>query len=304
MTSEHSARVGDLRRAILEEMVKVLGLSPSARNRLLLGPLFWPPAHRFASVAAFFDRMVADNGLQEAARWALTQFATKLKVRRRAEVPGEGPLLIASNHPGTVDGLAIVASLDRPDLKIVASGLPFMRGLPSMGRHLIYVSSEPHSRAASLRSMIRHLRDGGSVLIFPSGNVDPDPAVLPGADRALEGWSRSLDLLLRSVPETRVLLSIVSDVVLPTLVQNPLTRLRKELRDRQKVAEFLQVSLQMLLRWGPRLTARLSLGEPLDAAELQRRGEGQGPTYALVENAKGLLADHLAWGKGTLRASG
>jgi hypothetical protein len=142
------------------------------------------------------------------------------------------------------------------------------------------------------------------VLIFPSGNVDPDPAVLPGADRALEGWSRSLDLLLRSVPETRVLLSIVSDVVLPTLVQNPLTRLRKELRDRQKVAEFLQVSLQMLLRWGPRLTARLSLGEPLDAAELQRRGEGQGPTYALVENAKGLLADHLAWGKGTLRASG
>jgi hypothetical protein len=107
MTAERIARVGELRRAISEEMVKVLGLSPSARNRLLLGPLIWPPAHRFASVAAFFDRMVADSGLPEAARWALTQFATRLRVRRRAEVPGEGPLLVASNHPGTVDGLAI-----------------------------------------------------------------------------------------------------------------------------------------------------------------------------------------------------
>jgi len=303
MTAERIARVGELRRAISEEMVKVLGLSPSARNRLLLGPLIWPPAHRFASVAAFFDRMVADSGLPEAARWALTQFATKLKVRRRAEVPGEGPLLVASNHPGTVDGLAIAASLNRQDLKIVASGLPFVRGLPSLGRHLIYISHEPHTRATALRSMIRHLRDGGSVLIFPSGNVDPDPAVLPGADRALEGWSRSLDLLLRSVPETRVLLTIVSDVVLPALVQNPLTRLRKELRDRQKLAEFLQVSLQMILRWGPSLTARLSLGEPIGAEELQTKGAGQSPTYALVENAKSLLADHLAWGRGKLQTT-
>jgi putative hemolysin len=285
-------------------MVKVLGLMPSARTRLLLGPVFWPPAHRFASVAAFFDRMVEENGLTEAARWALTQFVTKLKVHRRAEVPKEGPLLIASNHPGTVDGLAITASLDRPDLKIVASGLPFVRGLPSTGRHLIYISQEAHDRAAALRSMIRHLRGGGSVLIFPSGNVDPDPAVLPGADRALESWSRSLDLLLRSVPETRVLLTIVSDVLLPALVQNPLTRLRKEIRDRQKVAEFLQVSLQMLLRKGPALTARLSLGEPLGAAELQSRGPGQSPTRALVANAKRLLEEHLAWEGPRLPAAG
>jgi hypothetical protein len=144
--------------------------------------------------------------------------------------------------------------------------------------------------------MIRHLRDGGSVLIFPSGNVDPDPAILPGADRALDGWSRSLDLLLRSVPETRVLLTIVSDVLLPSLALNPLTRLRKELRDRQKIAEFLQVSLQMILRWGPSLTARLSLGEPLGAADLQDRAHGESPTHVLVDNAKRLLADHLSWG--------
>lgn len=303
MTSERNARVGELRRAIQEEMVKVLGLMPSAWTRLFLGPVFWPPAHRFASVAAFFDRTVAESGLQVAARWALTQFATKLRVHRRGEVPSEGPLLIASNHPGTVDGLAIAATLDRPDLKIVASGLPFVRGLPSTGRHLIYISREPHGRAAALRSMIRHLRDGGSVLIFPSGNVDPDPAVLPGADQALDGWSRSLDLLLRSVPETRVLLTIVSDVLLPSLVQNPLTRLRKEIRDRQKVAELLQVSLQMLLRRGPALTARLSLGEPLGAEELQSRMPGESPTRVLVQNAKRLLADHLAWGGGKLPAT-
>jgi hypothetical protein len=297
MTADRIAKVSDLRRAILEEMVKVTGLMPNAWTRLLVGPVFWTPAHRFASVAAFFDRMVAEHGLQAAARWALTQFATRLKVRRNGDVPQSGPLLVASNHPGTVDGLAIVANLDRPDLKVVASGVPFVRALPATARHLIYISRENSTRATALRSVIRHLRDGGSVLIFPSGNVDPDPAVLPGADRALEGWSRSLDLIMRSVPETRVLLTIVSDVLLPALVENPLTRLRKEIRDRQKLAEFLQVSLQMLLRWGPALTARLSLGKPLRALELQAEAAGTTPTHALIENAKRLLADHLAWGE-------
>jgi hypothetical protein len=302
MTADRIAKVSELRRAILEEMVKVTGLVPSGWTRLLVGPVFWPPAHRFASVAAFFDQMVAEHGLQAAARWALTQFATKLKVRRSGDVPRSGPLLVASNHPGTVDGLAIVANLDRPDLKVVASGVPFVRGLPATARHLIYISREAQGRADALRAVIRHLRDGGSVLIFPSGNVDPDPAVLPGADRALEGWSRSLDLIMRSVPETRVLLTIVSDVLLPALVQNPLTRLRKEIRDRQRLAEFLQVSLQMILRWGPALTARLSLGEPLRALELQAEAAGITPTHALIENAKRLLADHVAWGK--LQATG
>jgi hypothetical protein len=198
-----------------------------------------------------------------------------------------------------VDGLAIVASLERTDLKVVATDIPFVRGLPATARHLIYISLEPHARAGALRSVIGHLRDGGSVLIFPSGNVDPDPAVLPGAERALDGWSRSLDLIMRSVPETRVLLTIVSDVLLPALVRNPLTRLRTELRDRQKLAEFLQVSMQMLLRWGPALTARLSLSEPLRALELQAEEAGLTPTRALVENAKRLLAEHIAWGKVT-----
>jgi hypothetical protein len=37
-----------------------------------------------------------------------------------------------------------------------------------------------------IKNSFRHLREGGSVLIFPSGTVDPDPALFSNAPLALD----------------------------------------------------------------------------------------------------------------------
>ncbi len=291
-----SAKVRQLRTHITDEIIKILGLPPSGWSRSLLGPLVFAPAQRFSEIAAEFDQRVADCGLPDAARWALGEFRTRVDVALQGEVPSEGPLLVASNHPGIVDGLAIAASLKRRDLKIVASGLPFIRDLPTTARHLIYTPqvTQTHGRMAVVRSAIRHLEQGGALLIFPSGQVDPDPAVLPGADRALENWSPSVGLILRAFPETQVLVGIVSGVLSASNLRNPLSRLRGELRQRQLMAEFLQVVRQMLRLRAETLNARLTLRRAEAVEQLAGlRQDARQLTQGLVGTAQRALADHL-----------
>ncbi|MEW6569302.1 MAG: hypothetical protein AB1449_14300 [Chloroflexota bacterium] len=150
--SELAARVQVLRRHITDEVIKALGMTPNGRTRAVLAPLLYRPATRFSHIAAEFDRRVSEEGLVEAARWALNELWARVAVSFRAAVPPEGPLLIAANHPGTVDGLAIAAAVGRPDLKIVASGLPFLRSRPRPAEHLIYAISDPHQRMGVVRA--------------------------------------------------------------------------------------------------------------------------------------------------------
>jgi len=236
----------ELNEKLLEEIFKAVGWGPGHPLRMGLTPLFSTASLRFARIAVGFDQDVAAHGFSEAARRLLPHFAGELQVRGAESIPAEGPLLVVSNHPGTIDGLAIASQLPRPDLKIVVAGVPFLRNLRATANYLIYSSLNVFERMNVVRSVIRHLEGGGAVLLFPSGGIDPDPAVMPGALEEVETWSPSLELILRRVPATRVLVTLVSGVLHPVWVYNPLTRLRRARRDRQRVAEFFQVIQQML----------------------------------------------------------
>ena len=172
-------------------------------------------------------------------RRIMPYFVTDLRVWGQSNVPADGPLLIISNHPGTYDSIAISAALPRNDLKIIAGGYPFLRQMPSASQHLLFVSADIQERMTSLRNAIRHLKQGSSLLIFPSGRVEPDPAVLPGASQAMSTWSPSLELILRQVPEAQVLITIASGVISPRFLESPLVRFWREKRDPQTVAEVL-----------------------------------------------------------------
>jgi hypothetical protein len=290
--TEQFARVDELRRSLIDEIATVLGLSPSGLPRKLLSPLFWPAAHRFSKLAARFDQAVAEMGLREAARWVLPHFVPGVQVRGTEAIPHEGPLLVASNHPGTVDSLAILANLPRDDVKVVASGLPFVRALPGIRRHLIYIPREGLGRTTALREALRHLDADGALLIFPSGRVDPDPAILPGAYEALSTWSRSLDLILHRLPNTRVLPTIVSGVLSPKWLHHPLVWIRRGAREQQLLAEFLQVIQQMVFGLRSSSMPQVTFGSSVTAAELDR---GDGSTSflgSIVERAQRLLAEH------------
>ncbi|HSR29778.1 MAG TPA: 1-acyl-sn-glycerol-3-phosphate acyltransferase [Anaerolineae bacterium] len=288
------ATVAELRRAISTEALVAAGVPRAGPLQTLLRPLVWPPCNRFAHIAAEFDRRVALYGLVEAARWVLPIFVEGTQALGVEHIPATGPLVVASNHPGSYDALLLVETLGRDDLKILVSDVPVLRNAYATSSHFIYTRTDrdaAHSRLGSARESVRHLKEGGALLVYASGQVDPDPALLPGAVEELQYWSPSLPLFVRRVPETKLLVAIVSGVLAPSCFHHPFTRLRKEQRLKQFLAEFIQISQQLLFNRRFPLNPTVRYASPLTASDL---GGGQDPQAALetiIEQAEALLAD-------------
>jgi 1-acyl-sn-glycerol-3-phosphate acyltransferase len=284
--------VKTLRTSLLDDIFKDLANSRREWLAKLFRILAWPSATRFAEISAIFDDYVKRFGFNDAMRRIMPFFVTDLRVWGQSNVPKEGPLLIISNHPGTYDSIAISATLPRNDLKIIAGGYPFLRHLPEASQHLIFVSADIKERMISLRNAIRHLQEGRSLLIFPSGSVEPDPAVLPGASQAMSAWSPSLELILRRVPDTQVLITIASGVISPRFLDHPLIRFWREKRDPQIVAEVLQILIQMLFPSRVRLSPNISFYFPLTMSELTNHPGDESLINLIVHLARERLANH------------
>jgi putative hemolysin len=104
-----------------------------------------------------------------------------------ARVPREGALLVVANHPyGVVDGLGLcyLVSQIRPDFKFIAHAT-FGRA-PELEPYLIPIQFDGESAAlranvSSRRTALRHLEDGGAIVIFPAGRVATAPRVFDQA---------------------------------------------------------------------------------------------------------------------------
>jgi putative hemolysin len=292
-----------LTRLLLDETIQAMGLPAGRLSRALLGPLLYPPANRFARLGVIFDRTMASGGFPAAARWALESHRVKLRLRDPDSVPSSGPLLVTSNHPGGIDCLALAAGLGRSDLKIVASGMPFLRSLPEVARHLILVSRVgAHARMGVLRESIRHLEQGGALLIFPRGRVEPDPAFFSEAESSIEKWSPSVRILLDSVPQLKWMVAVVSGVVSTRALEHPFARRKRELTERQLLAEFYQIARQVMSPRWLQQTVSLSLA-PATAPAAGPDGGGSKQMVDIVASARRALIDHWAWIRGPLNAT-
>jgi hypothetical protein len=92
---------------------------------------------------------------------------------------------------------------------------------------------------------MKHLSQGGALLTFPVGEIEPDPATF-GRRQAVEsvqGWSESFVLFARRVPQTRFIPAIVSNVISREAQGHVLTLLRRSAHDKQRLAAALQVAL-------------------------------------------------------------
>ncbi|MFC2026097.1 hypothetical protein ACFLUC_02760, partial [Chloroflexota bacterium] len=221
--TEKDIQVSELQKHITDEAFRAMGFSPTGWMRRIFGPLLGPPTRRFSQLATSFERDSAQQGLIKTVRDYLPLFVDNVTVCGADNIPLEGPLIIASNHPGTLDGFVIVSSLPRDDFKLIISGVPFVQGLPALKEHLIYTTGDPHERMGVVRSAIRHLKNGGALITFATGQLDPDPAYLPGAYERLADWSSSLEIFLRKVPQSLVLPTIVSGVFATECLRNPIT---------------------------------------------------------------------------------
>ena len=295
MVYEH-VTVLELREAISEEILVAAGVPRTGLLQALLRPLLWFPAHRAATVAAEFDRRVALNGLPDAMRWLLSTWVDDTRVYGLEHMPTSGPLVIASNHPGSYDLLAIGSCMGRDDLKITASDVPILRQLRATAPHLVYthLGDDSSQRISAARESVRHLRTGGSLLVFAAGEVEPDPAVLPGAAESLQKWSGSPAWLLRQVPDAVLVVTIASHVLAPSALQSPLTRLRKERKRKQFLAEMTQIGQQVLFgrRFG--LVPEVRFGEPLSVADLGGGRDLVAARSVIVAQAEQLLAETQA----------
>jgi hypothetical protein len=275
----------DLIRINTKDMLESFGLGGVRHTRPLLAAGCYWPARRFALTVLEFDRRVACQGLRMAAQWGVHQFAAQVDVQGYEHLPPSGPVLLVSNHPGITDTLALFASILRADLHTVAAARPFLTALDNMTRHLIYVDEEANAHLGVVRRVTHHLRQGGCVLTFPAGKIEPDPAVLPGASAALEEWSDSIGLFARLVPEAQIVPVLVSGVFSARALRNPLARIRRSPQDRDRFAAMLQVAAPYL--YPVRVT--VALGQPLTAANLLARSSTAGVKEAVVKEMRSLL---------------
>jgi len=282
-----------LQRLLLNEVHGMMGLREHRALQALVNRILRVPIRRLADLLSDTNRDISEQGFAAAMTTLLTYFVRQVYVRGAELIPSTGPLLVVSNHPAAYDMPILASIMGRDDLKIITSEIPAAHWLPGIESHFIMIGRNAHDRMAAVRLSVRHLRDGGALLIFPRGNVDPDPAVSPGASEALELWSPSLDLFLRQAPETRLEVSIVSGVLSPKAFHNPLTYIRRQPYERQKVAEILQVAYQMLFPSRLLLEPQASFGRPLTVAELRLGCDEPALLPAIIGNARQVLADHM-----------
>lgn len=152
--------------------------------------------------------------------WRICQFACevilvllyRLSVRDAHAVPAEGPILIAANHESYFDPPAIGCQVRQRQVDFVArQGLFAHKGL---GKFLAFLNSIPVAEegpdTAAIKEIIRRLRMGRCVMIFPEGSRSEDgqpqpfkrgvavlvkraqcPVVPAAIDGAFEAWPRS-----------------------------------------------------------------------------------------------------------------
>ncbi len=286
------ANIATLTRLIDNEVIRAMGIPVDSWLAERLHSLLARATRRFSELFSEVDRIVDEQGFPAGALFLLHRLANGYEARGLENIPADGPLIIASNHPGTIDSVALAASAGRRDLKIIASAVPFLENLPHIREHLIFTPRvNVQKRMISVRESLRHLQSGGALLLFAHGTIDPDPSFMPVSLEDFKGWSRSLEIFLRGVPEVQVVVSIVSRVIDPACMRHPLTWFRTARPDRQRLAMMIQVIQQMLGKQF-NLSPRISYGDLLD---IESFGTAERCLAIVAEDAQRVLESHLTW---------
>lgn len=284
----------DLTRHLSDEFAKALNLRPGGRLHRVLQPVLLWPVRRFARLLAATDAHIGREGFCAGAAWLADQLVRPAAVHGAQHIPADGPLLLTANHPGAYDSVLLIKALRRDDLLVITSFLPTLMRMPHANPHFHQVRrGDGHAEAMVARAK-PHLEAGGALLIFPSGNIDPDPALDARAEAALGDWSSSIGLLLQAAPRTQALVAVVGNILSPRWLRSPIARTQPDGYKRRRLAEFMQIS-QIVLHGRPRRAVpRLHFAPPLRAADWPELTTAAQLRDRLVEHARALLATHLA----------
>lgn len=283
-------RIEILHKSITDEIFIALGLRPRNPLRWILQPVLSKPANHFAKIAATFIHDADTIGVPQSARKTMPVFSMKATARNYQSMPETGPILLVTNHPGALDSLALTSSLTRSDVRMMVSDVPFMRQFGAESNFLIYVDFKTIGGMVALREAIAHLKKGGLVIVYAHGEVEPDPELdEQGAYRSIGEWSRSIEAMLRKVPQARLQLAIMSGAVMSKFIKSPLAKLRKKSFERQKAGEFIQVIQQLVFPKSVRIDIHLSFDQPF------RPLQSGTIMPDVISRARRLLTEHVHW---------
>ena len=284
--------IDTLKETLIYELTKAFALPRTRISKALVQAIFGRAAQAAAEVGIGLDRAVAQGGLAAGARWVLPRFVKSHEACGVENIPAQGPLLIISNHPASIDSIVISAYINRDDYKVIIGDIPFFEHLPHVCQHAIFAPEPGHTigRMQTVRAAIRHLKSGGSLLIFPRGEIEPDPDFMPHPDEEFHHWSRSVEIFLQHIPGLQVLIAMAGGVISPSNFHNPITWFRKARSDRQRIAFLYQLARQMLSGkelFG--LRPRITFGEII-------AGSNHAHLLAEIEHAaRRTLQRHLSW---------
>lgn len=246
----------------LDDLVKAFGWTDSPRLAAALRVVFHSPAEKFAHQMLEFDQTVAEGSLINGVARMLPSYTDDVQAIGRDQVPETGPLIYLSNHPGMADTLALVHTIARADLRIIAIDRPFLQALPHTSKQLFYIGETPAERMRAVRQSAAHLKAGGALLTFPAGKIEPDPDVYPGAEESLAGWADSAAVLARFAPETRIVPTLVRGVLWPGAVKHPFTYIKRSREERERLGAAFQLLSHLLFNLHPP-RVRVYFGQPI-----------------------------------------
>ncbi len=282
-----------INKILFDQLLNVMGMKRPNWFSKILFLILAKPVKRMSTMLVELDRNIAEKGFNQAMIRFKDYFVTNVDVRGAENVPEQGPLLLICNHPAAYDVIIMAACIRRDDLKALASDIDLIQKLPNIANHIIPVPYQISSRLQTVRASINHLKSGGALLIFPRGDVEPDPTISPGAEQSLNGWSPSLELFLRKVPQSISTVVIASGILSKRWFKSPLIRLWKKYEQRQKVAEIFQIAAQLITGKMPKSTPTVSFSTPLTIDQLGGENAPEGTLLsAIIEQARTLLADH------------
>jgi hypothetical protein len=165
------------------------------------------------------------------------------------------------------DTISLFASINRPDLKIIALHRPFLVSLINLTSNLAFLSDDAVERMRAVRQISSHLRNGGAALTFPAGEIEPDPNVYPGALDSLNNWTDSAGVFIRFAPQTKITPVLVSGVIWEKTTRHWLVRLKRTREEREKLAAALQL-LAMVTRNARPTTVHVRFAKPITLDEV------------------------------------
>ena len=278
--------------SLIFDLNKAFGLPDTEFSKYFVRLVLGKVARAAAEVAVDIDRAVGEGGAAAGARKTLLRFVKSHEARGFENIPPSGPLIVASNHPASIDSFLITAHVNRPDYKVIIGDIPFFENMPHIREHAIFApeGNDMMGRMRVIRESIRHLKNGGALLIFPRGNIEADPEFMPDSAGEFHLWSRSLEIFMQRVPDLQILVTIASGVISPAAMRHPITWFRKERPDKQRLAFIYQLARQILS--GKQifdLRPRVTFGEILT-------GDNHDCVLAEVEQAAcRTLEKHMAW---------